>query len=393
MRLIVNSIGDADCISIISGDKLPCSPESYDYCDHVGGSLYETFACHTMGCLTRKGSLGKSANSCFDLVIDFGHFNQRIYYGQVAKTESFLLTHFHTDHYRGFTARRGNACRQPGTLGNLKRFYYQKLPYVDGSAENTETLCFLMCLYNIVSQDIQSCCDFFRLFGKNTSFIAVGKGDSIRSGNGNYEVIWPANHISYPKLKDVVDSIYKIDSAFIDAMMDIHSACLKKLNGHSDANTGHSDISVFETCKRMVEDMTNGHKVASILLGTNNPKRRAIKKAVSSVANSISVCLYKEKEFLSLGDLEGKDIKNCLSGLLKEKRIDKIDVRYFVTAHHGTHWDEECENIEADFVVSSNGSKMISGFEKGYFKSAREANSDKECSRRSVHNTIALAIS
>ena len=120
-------------------------------------------------------------------------------------------------------------------------------------------------------------------------------------------------------------------------------------------------------------------------------KNLKLRKKLQEIANHFSVCLYKEGEFLSLGDLENDDINPCISHFLITHNLEEVNVKYFITPHHGTHWNTECEKIKADYVISSNGSQRIKKFVYSYINCLK-ANSatTSNCSYQNIHNTYCM---
>ncbi len=398
MRLIVNSIGDANCISVLNDCSLSGPHWDCFGCHDFFGYYFDgVTGCPVIGCPKRKEVVnGVVSGSNIGLVIDFGKFNKQTD-SQLSKTESFLLTHFHADHYKGFAT----AEKKKHSYGGLRHFYYQKLPVVNNNEEDTVMLCFLMCLHGIVSQGVLGCYDFYKNFDKGI-FKAVGKGDSIilgkcTSGKDAFEVVWPDGHIRKSDIQKVYNDICKIDPQFVGGFFGIFKdKCEKKFSKKSEnRDIIHSDIDVLGCYEALVGEINNcsdavfGDCLKEV--AADKVKMSRIRQKLSNIANSVSVCLFKKNEFLSFGDLENDDIADCIKGVVQKffnGNANIIEVMYFITAHHGTHWTEECRKIRSDFVVSSNGSRMIRCFKRDYYCSAGRYNG--RAIRFPVHNTYCL---
>ena len=100
MRLIVNSIGDANCISVLNGSRA----------------------------ISRAAS-----GSNTGLVIDFGKFNNQTN-GQSAKTGISLFSYTHADCYGVFSAVKKKKYLNDG----LRHFYYQKFLMANNSEKDRQ---------------------------------------------------------------------------------------------------------------------------------------------------------------------------------------------------------------------------------------------------------------
>ena len=81
---------------------------------------------------------------------------------------------------------------------------------------------------------------------------------------------------------------------------------------------------------------------------------------------------YKENDFLFLGDLEKEEVEECLKQLQAKLNTKIINIKYFITPHHGTiaHYSEAVKIIRADYVISSNGKRRCNDYQSEYDKLA-----------------------
>ena len=171
-------------------------------------------------------------------------------------------------------------------------------------------------------------------------------GDSININQQKYHVIWPpqkANNVFSETINKKIKAINEKISenskvSEIWEQIKKQSVSEKSLGLENDKND-------FIGNERLTRDIDSNYKKELIT-------------TIRSLANHFSLCLFKPDDLLFLGDLEEEDIHSCISLLLKGIEKEKIEVKYFITPHHGTHWHDILKAIKAEYVISSNGNKM-----------------------------------
>lgn len=416
MNLIVNSVGDAACISLESVANF------VKFNELRTAQIYE---------------LNKDKILIFEpklfpsiLTIDYGKCTSNTH-RLVNESNDFLLTHFHLDHYKGF--RTGFNIYNKKYC--FKKFYYQKLPRIDdrlidcesniiynnddskGISISEKKLAFLIVLNNLFcSYENKNVLDIFNIFDyvdciddddKNrtdkSGFIPVGIGDVIEFGQERYNVIWPPENLDdkeIDKIKDVYDELCNIDESiknefekFCDSVVGYQDEKTDDSQSNTKLiKTNHSKIDLLMSAKSYFKELESenleSQRKENLLqfLKNNTEVVEKIKKKITSIANDLSVCIANS-ELLSLGDLN-KNISKCINTYKKRIKTDLIDVKYLITAHHGTHWDKSCRDIKADYVISSNGRARFGDFKNNYLYSLKDEFINSADIKIRLHNTF-----
>lgn len=419
MNLIVNSVGDASCASLKSIVNFKQFVENR--------KQFEMFKLNKNEILIFEPKKFISI-----LTMDYGKCTSNTH-RLVNESNDFLLTHFHLDHYDGF--RVGfNIYNRKYSFDN---FYYQKLPRIDDSLIDCESntvhnnddnkgisliekkLAFLIVFNNILSSYIESSninrdiLDVFNIFDYvendninstcNYKFVPVGKGNNIELGEERFNVIWSPESLDNKEIKEINDTYNELSNInnciskefdeFCESIVDYQN---KKeaddKNNIESIKTNHSKIDLLMSAKSYFkelesENLESQRKENLLQFLKNNTKVvEKIKKKTTSIANDLSVCIANS-ELLSLGDLN-KNINKCINGYKKKIRTNFIDVKYLITAHHGTHWDKSCQNIKADYVISSNGRTRFEDFENKYLYSLKDEFINSVDIKTRLHNTF-----
>ena len=315
------------------------------------------------------------SNSEISAMLDFGGNKLDSFCKeQLAFSNIFILSHYHKDHYEGLLQLKKERLKKL----RIEQLYYPVLPEIsDEKALIQKLLVFSFCL-----GDDSGCpeVDLVKLIqelngdGIKLNYTPVAKGRNIKIGSSKYEVIWPPEKISPENNKSIFSKIKKIRDE-INSNPVLKSLWNEVNKLKFTGNDYHSFSIDFERVSKPINDINKTFST-EINDATFKKVKDSIVSKICKVTNSLSICLYKKNEFLSFGDLESDDIKECTSQLTYDKNSAYIPVKYFITAHHGTHYHEFCQYIKADYVISSNGSRMKNQFKSEY----------KNCGRY-CHNT------
>jgi len=282
-----------------------------------------------------------------DLIVDFGG-DMNLNCPWVFQS-SFLLSHFHADHYRGILN-----CRRHHCYWDLENFYYPEMPSF------SEAKHFYMCLWamNIrISKNhpIQNTIFEYvrRLNIGPLKFIPVSKGDVILCGGRKYEILWP------PKIlheNEVLADIRKAINDFEEAkasdreLGEIYQNISRKYPETGIIN----ELGIINNEEDFRIKEFDG-ELSEFVNKANNSLRKA--------ANRLSIAFRQDDNILFLGDLESSEIKSVVTDLVANNNVI-YDI--MIAPHHGTHWHRSLTSISADLCLVSVGQKLKAKIKKEY---------------------------
>ncbi|WP_018343861.1 hypothetical protein [Cytophaga aurantiaca] len=273
-----------------------------------------------------------------DLTIDFGGDENIHCYGYF--DDSFLLSHFHADHYNGIL--NCNHHRH----WDLQNFYYPAMPAF------TESKRFFMSLLTMnirISNNhpIQNTIfDYVkRLNRRPLNFRAVSKGDIVVCGERKYEILWPP--------QELVEE---------DALIDIRNA----IRDFEEARESDRQLSrIYQNISRRYAEVENINNAE--IESPNDTDRltefdgelseivQKANKSLRKAANRLSIAFRQDDNILFLGDLESREINSVVVDLVNNHNI-VYDI--LIAAHHGTHWHRSLNSINANICLASIGQTL-----------------------------------
>lgn len=287
-----------------------------------------------------------------DLTVDFGGDENIHCYCYFHN--SFLLSHFHADHYNGILNCHHHHCQW-----DLDTFYHPVMPSF------TEARLFFMCLLTMnirISKNhpIQNTIfDYVRrLNRKPLAFRAVSKGDIVVCGNRRYEILWPPKELTEEEtLTDIRNAIrdFKEAKESDDLLGKIYQMINQKY--------AERDINNLNTDERNDEIPLNDFEVelSEVVQKANKSLRKA--------ANRLSIAFRQDYNILFLGDLESREINSVVTDLVRNHNVI-FDI--LIAAHHGTHWHRSLESIETDICLASIGQTLKSKIKYEYKRIANK---------------------
>lgn len=274
----------------------------------------------------------------YDLTVDFGgNENIECY---CSFEDSFMLSHFHADHYDGILKCYRNHCHW-----NLKKFYFPAMP---AFAESKEFFLCLLAMNIRISNNhpIQnSIFDLVRKLNRShLDFIPISKGDIVVCDNRKYEILWP------PKKIEDDETIQSIRNAIHDFEIAKESdSNLREIYQRVYSNYEDRDINtVIENQIDTDFQINEFNKDFSKIIQTANNSLR-------SAANRLSIAFRQDDNILFLGDLESKEIRSVVSNL---KIDDNLVYDILIAPHHGTHWHNSLYSISCEICLASVGRKL-----------------------------------
>jgi beta-lactamase superfamily II metal-dependent hydrolase len=280
-------------------------------------------------------------SDCFDLTVDFGgNENINCY---CCFYNSFLLSHFHADHYNGILN-----CKPPHCHWFLENFYHPAMPAFKESRQLM--VCFLAMNIRISNNHpLQNTIfEYVRRLNKNKKplkFKAVSKGDVIICGERKYEILWPPKKLTDKEaLKDIRNAIKDFEEA---------KESDKKLSEiYQKISRRYAET---ENIYNLETDNTDDNNSLTEFDGKLSEVVQKANKSLRKAANRLSIAFRQDDNILFLGDLERREIHSVVTDLKKNHNV-VYDI--LIAAHHGTHWHRSLNSINADICLASIGKTL-----------------------------------
>lgn len=264
--------------------------------------------------------------------------------------DSFLLSHFHADHYNSIlNCRHHHHCHW-----DLENFYHPAMPTF------TEAKQFFISLLTInirVSNNhpIQhTILDYVRRLNRRPlNFKAVSKGDIVVCGKRKYEILWPPKELTEEEaLTDIRNAIRDFNEAkeSDEQLREIYQSVNRR---YSEVE----NINQIET--KNINDINELTEFDGELSEVVQKANKSLRKA----ANRLSIAFRQDDNILFLGDLESSEIKYVVDDLVSNKNV-VYDI--LIAAHHGTHWHRSMEGISVDICLASIGQTLKSKIKYEY---------------------------
>lgn len=274
-----------------------------------------------------------------ELTIDFGgdeNINCYCFFH-----DSFLLSHFHADHYKGILN-----CHQHHCHWNLENFYHPAMPAF------TEARQFFMSLLTMnirISNNHPIKNTIFnhvrRLNRRPLNFRAVSKGDVVVCGERKYEILWPPQELKEEEaLKDIRNAIRDFEEA---------KESDKQLSEiYQNISRRYAET---ENINNLEIDNTNENISLTEFSGELSEIVQKANKSLRKAANRLSIAFRQDDNILFLGDLEDREINSVVTDLVNNHNV-VYDI--LIAAHHGTHWHRSLTSINADICLASIGQTL-----------------------------------
>ncbi|HPQ09402.1 MAG TPA: hypothetical protein PK995_09270 [Bacteroidia bacterium] len=267
--------------------------------------------------------------------------------------DTFLLSHFHLDHYNGFFKKICKSNYPHPYFFHQHRiidFYYPKMPSFEGSQEFLYSLFSINILSLLMEEPIELMI-FKKVLRNNLykiKFKPVSKGDYIFLGGSKFEILWPPE-----SFKDN-DNIKKVISVAIENFNEAkkESELLRKIYDLIYEESKNIDNLNIELIESIISKIDNDNIRERI---ENSEKIKNVNESLRRAANRLSISFRQEDNILFLGDLESDEIKIVIDDLIEKKNIF-YDV--IIAAHHGTHWNESLRNIKSNICLVSVGDTL-----------------------------------
>ena len=276
---------------------------------------------------------------------------------------SFMLSHFHADHYNGLIELLRHANHEHFCLG-FRKLYYPRFPtFPNSTVIAKQILYYNRLLLGDYSGSQQY--DLIRIVSKlnrrRFTSIPLSQGDLIQDSSMEAEVLWPPRTIANNSFNRTVERVIGRFEETISHYPELRDQYVG-MNGvpseHGESEFNPEDLS------NLSEPLRN---VPQEVVELGVPLR--------NIANRLSIAFLSGRHILFLGDLENYEIYSVVKYLKKIRNFNHSE--FMIAPHHGTHWQASMINIFANHILVSNGPKMIAKFKQEY----------KQISNR-VHSTF-----
>lgn len=312
-------------------------------------------------------------DSSFQFMIDMGAMDGKMINIGNSKpyvTDTFMLSHYHLDHYNGIGKHKVKFA--------LKNVYLPKMPSICNHS-NIENIGYKFLTYLLSFAIItkgKSLIEniLFLLYKqgtKNFTVRFVSKGDTIVYGKRKYEIIWPPKQLDEKDvIKDVraaIDAYEKLaqDSPLFKQAENV-SLKIQYLFGQlADLNNKKVSERRGESSDDTIRDIDSGLLQLTLKLhelqNEENPleDKQLIQETndkLKKAANHLSIAFRQEDNILFLGDLESKELEIIC------KELDANNQTHYdilVAPHHGTHWQEKMKQLKCDYALASIGHSLV----------------------------------
>ena len=286
----------------------------------------------------------------------------------------FILSHFHWDHYSGL----GRALRKATPGHHTTRFSEVCFPRFPDFAPSPQfvsrtelaRIFFALNAFVMGRETGLAEADLLRVFqllnDRPFSCRALAKGDILWLGDLKVDILWPPTRID---AEQTIDAIRTAITTFHEAMDE--DPRLRRLYDEVGEVTGR--ILELEPRTRAREEKATPSEHSAQRWRADEPRRRDTPRdneprevlspiveealrAQQAVANHLSLSFKIGNQVLSLGDLEAPEIHAVVADIINTETT-RFEV--VLTAHHGTHWHQDCRKISAHWAISSVGARLI----------------------------------
>jgi beta-lactamase superfamily II metal-dependent hydrolase len=276
--------------------------------------------------------------------------------------DSFLLSHFHADHYSGLLDVG------PNEKFDIARVYFPCLPvFLERKEFMLATLA--MSYYTLGASSGSQEADFITRIKSITrvrsNYYRLSAGDPIDIDGSHFEVLWP------PKTLNNKTALAKVKKAVTDFQKALEEdEKLRQLH----ERVQKSDVVDYYLRSESRETAFDGREPEPVFKPFAPPDTlpEVVARANDSLrdaANHMSLALCEDNRFLFLGDLEKHELKEVTDMLVQKRRTKFLAT---LTPHHGTHWHPDLNQIETQFAVSSAGRKLVRYFRPEFKQFGRQ---------------------
>lgn len=274
-----------------------------------------------------------------NLIVDFGGTkNLELCYN--CSCSSFLLSHFHADHYNGFFEPYF-----PFPI-KLDNFYYPMMPYF--SEKEEFYLALISMNIRIAPIQLQILSHIKKLNNNRPiCFKALSKGDIISCGKNRIEILWPPKTLEEKEtIKGIKEAINDFNKAKEkDPMLAEIYKQVERLYPNRENDSFFTLLISYD-----MADQTKSNFNSKIM----PPEIETANKSLRNAANSLSIVFRQEDNVLFLGDIEN-EFETIVSDL-RDKKAMNYDI--IIAAHHGTHWHKSLNEMSCDICLASAGNNM-----------------------------------
>lgn len=281
--------------------------------------------------------------------------------------DSFILSHFHRDHYNGLFYAARNSDELKGQF-NIREFFYPGQPKFENSKLFYKALK-AVSMYKIgddsghMGLDTVSAIQTLNRYNRKPESTELFLGDKRQIARLDFECLWPPREYNEGVLTRPVGKALK---AYKDALE--KNEKLRRIdNSIGEVNSFFkSETADFERFQNDPRLLNYDNELEQKFDGNQNLDEQSMKafnkanKLLKDVANKLCLVLVQGNDLLFWGDLEQQEIKKVVNNLV-EKNTTNFEV--MIAPHHGTHWADDMYKLRTNYMLVPSGEERNKKFE------------------------------
>ncbi len=372
-RFTVTDVGDGLCCGITVGGTRP-----------FGGGLQTLIDWGP-----RSGATG--ADAFERLVADSDYFPHRYWRLHAGIQNTFLLSHYHTDHYAGLLWASQNRRREVRYWwDDVKTVFAPGMPDLPGRPGLRQE--FLAALFTVCARvrafgdesgnmDYDFVTAIRRLKGDDEfSVRQLYQGDSFRLGSRKYRCDWPprvlTNEQLTPRIERALEAFsraLKEDSTLRDLYSQVRDGELvRRLSDRDGEQYDQRDVQLQRREPRAREDVPAPPHETRGYDGDVPEPLSTVNRLLRGIANELCLAFHSRDTLLFLGDVGRSQIRHVVRHLRDQQAIN---FGTMLAPHHGSAWDRSLFQMRANTTLVSNGSYLSSKYKREYGQISRRVTS------------------
>ncbi len=302
-----------------------------------------------------------------DVQIDCGGSSAAVAYNKgpaTVRPESFILSHFHKDHYNGLLYAYP---KNDHLWHQLECAYFPRLP---DFPERTKFMFYLLSMNHFLlgdrtgSREAEFLAILAQLKGGDFAYKAVSAGDTVRVDGSHLEVLWPPRIID----PDAVPTAIRRAIEDFDTALEDDPILKETYERISDSELLTPYIDSGEKL-RTWKWQNEAIDIEPIEHTTLRPSVAKANSSLKDAANCISLAFHEDNRLLFMGDLTSSQIQLVIKQLVDKGREN---FAVCITPHHGTYWHDDIQKLHFHNAISSVGKNLVNKMQEGYKKVSEE---------------------
>lgn len=293
---------------------------------------------------------------------------------ELARAESkyLMITHFHSDHYKGIKTLNNNIIFDEIYLPDYFSRNIIKLQFTLLSLLNERHPAYQIA-YNLLS----AIPNIFRHLNCNSKIIFVKRGDLIFNNLDSFRILWPKvddfDRLAHLLFREVIDyyNLGEDYENYIESLTERYFSLLPETREHE----GNGHVLKFEDLEFRAERIRQIEaEIERVSNETNKPRKRlryVLSNKIRSCQNEICICfdnlfgrnIPKNKRVLFLSDICRENLQTIIGSEDNSNLALSDYYRVIKVPHHGTK-DYFVPNLTlSEYMIVPNGYAIKPGWE------------------------------